>query len=82
MSPWQIVKLLGARRAWKLFKLSRVLKSIDAEVLQEVKVEAIKTWENGGREAAHALYERGVRYLAEWLQAQADSLERSRVQTG
>jgi DNA-binding PadR family transcriptional regulator len=72
MPALQVVKLLGARRAWKLFKLSRVAKSFDAQSLQELRTEAIRTWEDGGRDAVYALYEKGVRALADWLQAQAD----------
>jgi hypothetical protein len=77
---WQIVKLLGARRAWKLFKLSRLAKSIDATSLQELRAEAINTWENGGREALYVIYERAALHLADWLQAQADSLARQRAE--
>jgi hypothetical protein len=72
MHAWQVVKLLGARRAWKLFKLSRFAKSLDVESLQELRAEAIKAWENGGREAVYALYEKGVLYIADWLEAQTN----------
>jgi hypothetical protein len=82
MRAWQVVKFLGARRAWKLFKLSRLAKSLDVASLQELRAEAIKTWEQGGREAVYAVCEKAIYRLVEWLQAQARAQERARVATG